>query len=403
MRKRSSQILAGVFIISATALLAQVRPASGMPSFAREHQMKCSECHAGFPRLNDYGIEFKQRGYRLSGKEGKFPWEQNTLPVSVLAFARYIDQHQDDPVTKARTLTQNRFELQEVSLIAAGTAAPKIGYDIEAVAPVAEDSAFTVEVGWAQFSDLLPASALNLRAGKMLDEYLHLSQLRRLTFQPYLAPISFNVTGVELNGQRGGLRYAAGLVNDERQPSAAGNTPGVNLNNQAQGLYAWGSYFFADQILGLRYINTKANSDNPSPVIDGRTRQQLDANLLLRVGPTEWILGYFHNWDIGGIDKQDRRNYLVEGIVETIPDRLFLNARFELQDTGFVPGGNNPAKVNGTLVAVNASYYVVPNIRVIAEFNRVSGEGLGVFTFLDPNTSANGNKEQFILGLHMGF
>jgi hypothetical protein len=409
VRIRASILIVGALIAVAAAFLLPARQASAVPSFAREHGLKCSECHVAFPRLNEFGMEFKQRGYRLPGKEGKFVWEQNTLPLSVVALAKYINQHEDDPVTKARTLTQSRFELQEVAFFAAGTAAPKIGYLVDAVAPVSEGGPFAVEQGWVQFSDLVAASTLNLRAGKMQNEYFYLSQLRRLTLQPYLAPITFNVTGVELNGQRWGFRYAGGVVNDERQPGSTGpggapvNPPAVNVEKKVQGFYGWATYTLAEQILGVRYINTKANSDNPSPVIDGRTRQQLDANLLLRYGPAELLLGYFHNWDIGGVNGQDRRNYLVEGIGEILQDKLFVDARFEFQDTGSRPGGNNPARQNGKLVAVNVSYYVVPNVRVMAEFSKQRGEGLSVFAFLDPNSSAAMDREQYIVGLQMGF
>jgi hypothetical protein len=138
-------------------------------------------------------------------------------------------------------------------------------------------------------------------------------------------------------------------------------------------------------------------------VIDGRTRQQLDVNLNLRYGPGELILGYFHNWDIGGVAHQDRRNYLVEGILEAVPETLYLDARFELQDTGFVPGGNNPSTPHGTLVAVNASWLVYQNFRVIAEYNRQRGEGLGVLDLRELTTVADRNQQRYLLGVQIGF
>ncbi len=390
--------------VTAIAFLAPVRPASAIPSFSREHQLACTACHTGFPRLNDFGMEFKQRGFRIPGADGKFIWEQNTFPISGVALARLRISHQDNAVTGARTRTRSRFELEEVELMIAGSAAPKIGYFVEFEQEVADGEAFTADQVWVQFSDLLPASQLNLRGGIFLNEFYHLSQKRRFTFQKYISPITFNVTGVELNGAWRRLRYAGGVVNDERTSGSGNNTAAVNLENRLQGFYGWVTYTFTDHILGIRYINTKANSDNPSPVIDGRTRQQLDVNLNLRYGPVELILGYFHNWDLGGVDQQQRRSYLVEGIVEAMPEKLFLDGRFELQDTAFVAGGaNNPDTANGTQVSVNASYYVVPNVRIVGEFDKVSGEGLSVFAFAGPNASATTSEERYMLGLHMGF
>lgn len=405
MCARGLALILVALVVYVAAELVPARHAEAVPSFAREHGLKCNDCHAGFPRLNDFGMEFKQRGFRLPGKEGKAIWDQTTLPVSMLGVAQYINEREANPVTKSRTSLKSSFELVEIALVGAGTAAPKIGYFIEAVAPVAEDKPFAVEQGWAQYSDLLPAASLNVKAGKMLNEFFYLSQLRRLALQAYASPVTFNVTGVELNGQWAGFRYAAGMVNDERQSSKADptNTSASNLNRNAQGFYGWTTYSFAEQVIGIRYINTKSNSDNPSPVIDGRTRQQLDANLLLRYGPAELILGYFHNWDIGGIAGQDRRNYLIEGIGEIMQDRLFLDVRFELQDTGTRVGGNNPTKANGTLVVTNLSYYVVPNVRLFGEFSKQSGEGMSVVGFVDPNGTALGNQERYLVGVQMGF
>lgn len=401
MRKFLVTMLAPATISIILSILSPPNPAFAVPSFSRLHGLPCNECHSAFPRLNPFGMDYKQRGYRLPGEEGSFIWDQTTLPISALAVGRLRISHQDDPVTEARLRSRSRFELEEVELIVAGTAAPKVGYFVEFEQEVADGEEFTTDQAWVQFSDLLPGSLLNLRGGMMLNEYYFLSQKRRLTFQRYLSPITFNVTGVELNGAWRRLRYAGGIVNDEREPGT--NTPTVNLENRLQGYYAWMTYTIADQEIGIRYINTKNNSDNPSPVIDGRNRQQLDVTMNLWYGPLELILGYFHNWDIGGVNGQQRRNYLAEAILEVIPEKLFLDGRFELQDTAFVSGGpNNPATANGTQISVNATYYLVPNIRLIAEFDKVSGEGTGIYQFPGPNSSATNSEERYMLGFQIG-
>jgi hypothetical protein len=391
-----------MLVVLAAVMLSSAQRASAIPVFSREHGLKCSDCHTAFPLLNEFGMEFKQRGFRLPGENGKYPWELKSLPVSVIGTMQYLNAHDDNPVTKARLSTTSKAEIGEVELMAAGTAAPKIGFLAEFAQDVAEGGAFGNEQIWMQFSDLLPASVLNLRAGRMLNEHYYLSQKRRLTFQQYLAPVTFNVTGAELNGFWSGVRYAAGVVNDEREEGV--NTPTVNLDKKFQGFYSWGTYTLWDHIIGLRYINTKANSDQPSPIIDGRTRQQLDATLNLRFGRGQVLLGYYYNWDIAGVYKQDRRNYLVEGILEVIPEKLFLDARYEMQDTGMVSGSpNNPVKANGTLVTAHGSYYVTENVRVVAEFTKVSGEGLDVQRIGEPNGVAASSQERYLMGIHFAF
>lgn len=391
-----------MLVVLVAVVLSSAQRASAIPTFSREHGLKCSDCHAAFPLLNEFGMEFKQRGFRLPGENGKYPWELKSLPVSVIGTMQYLNAHQDDPVTKARLSTTSEAQIGEVELMAAGTAAPKIGFLAEFAQDVAAGGSFGNEQMWMQFSDVLPASVLNLRAGRMLNEQYYLSQKRRLTFQRYLAPVTFNVTGAEFNGFWSGFRYAAGVVNDEREEGV--NTPAVNLDKKFQGVYSWGTYNLWDHIIGVRYINTKANSDQPSPIIDGRTRQQLDATLNLRFGRGQILLGYYYNWDIGGAYKQDRRNYLVEGILEVIPEKLFLDARYEMQDTGSVAGSpNNPATANGTLVTGHISYYVVENVRVAAEFTKVRGEGLNVLGIGEPNGVASSSQERYLIGIHFAF
>ena len=391
-----------MLVVLAAVVLSSAQRAAAIPSFSREHGLKCSDCHAGFPLLNEFGMEFKQRGFRLPGEDGKYPWELKSLPVSVIGIMQYLNEHKNNPVTKARLSTTSKAEIDEVEIMAAGTAAPKVGFLAEFAQEVAAGGSFGNEQIWMQFSDLLPANTLNLRAGRMLNEQYYLSQKRRLTFQRYLAPVTFNVTGVELNGFWSGVRYAAGAVNDEREEGV--NTPAVNLNKKLQGFYAWGTYTLWDHIVGVRYINTKANSDHPSPIIDGRTRQQLDATLNLRFGRGQVLLGYYYNWDIGGIARQDRRSYLVEGILEVLPEKLFLDARYEMQDTGVVIGSpNNPAKANGTLVTIHGSYYVTQNVRAVAEFTKVSGEGLDVLGIGEPNGVASSSQQRYIAGIHFAF
>lgn len=391
-----------MLVVLAAVVLSSAQKAAAIPVFSREHGLKCSNCHTAFPLLNEFGMEFKQRGFQLPGENGKYLWELKSLPVSVIGIMQYLNAHENDPVTKARLSTTSKAEIGEVELMTAGTAAPKIGFLAEFAQDVAAGGSFGNEQIWMQFSDVMPASVLNLRAGRMLNEQYYLSQKRRLTFQQYLAPVTFNVTGAEVNGFWSGVRYAAGVVNDEREEGV--NTPAVNLDKKLQGFYTWGTYTVQDHIVGLRYINTKANSDQPSPIIDGRTRQQLDATLNLRFSRGQVLLGYYYNWDIGGMAKQDRRNYLVEGILEVLPEKLFLDARYEMQDTGSVTGSpNNPATANGKLVTGHISYYVVENVRVVAEFTKVRGEGLNVLAIGEPNGVASSSQERYLLGIHFAF
>lgn len=40
-------------------------PASAMPDFARKYSLSCIACHAAFPRLNQFGEQFRKNNMRL--------------------------------------------------------------------------------------------------------------------------------------------------------------------------------------------------------------------------------------------------------------------------------------------------------------------------------------------------
>ncbi len=106
-----------MLVVLVAVVLASARRASAIPTFSREHGLKCSDCHAAFPLLNEFGMEFKQRGFRLPGENGKYPWELKSLPVSVIGTMQYLNVHQDDPVTKARLSTTSEAQIGEVELM----------------------------------------------------------------------------------------------------------------------------------------------------------------------------------------------------------------------------------------------------------------------------------------------
>ena len=163
MRKFLITMVALATLSVSLAILVPPDPASAIPSFSRLHGLPCNECHSAFPRLNPFGMDYKQSGFRLPGEDGQFIWDQKTLPISGVVVGRLRVSHRDNPVTGARLRSRSRFELEEVEIMIAGTVAPKVGYFVEFEQEIADGEAFTVDQAWVQFSDLLPASLLNLR------------------------------------------------------------------------------------------------------------------------------------------------------------------------------------------------------------------------------------------------
>src|SRR2546423_14641932 len=87
MRKIYMLLLVLGFAVAVSTVLLIPRSGDALPLFARKYEMQCSQCHLAFPRLNAFGMQFRQNGYRLAGEKGKSPWESKELPLSLIGNA----------------------------------------------------------------------------------------------------------------------------------------------------------------------------------------------------------------------------------------------------------------------------------------------------------------------------
>src|SRR5688500_9934478 len=58
-------------------------PARPTPFFARQYGLKCGSCHAGVPRLNEFGLMFKSNNFRMPDAERVVLAWQKTVPLAV--------------------------------------------------------------------------------------------------------------------------------------------------------------------------------------------------------------------------------------------------------------------------------------------------------------------------------
>ncbi len=109
-----------------------------VPSFARENGIECSTCHTQWPQLNDYGREFKESGFNLSGETAEIAEGvdlDKNFPGSAALNMRFIDKR----FSRDRTyedLTQGDKQLQlraghELEAFLAGRASEKIAFFAE--------------------------------------------------------------------------------------------------------------------------------------------------------------------------------------------------------------------------------------------------------------------------------
>ncbi len=51
------------------------QPAHAIPAFASKYSLPCSACHEAWPKLNDFGIAFRDRGYQLGNEKDSPIWQ----------------------------------------------------------------------------------------------------------------------------------------------------------------------------------------------------------------------------------------------------------------------------------------------------------------------------------------
>src|SRR5215510_2217408 len=60
------------FVVSSLLLFALTEPVSALPIFARRYETSCLTCHIMPPKLNAFGIAFRNNGFRIPLNEEKF-------------------------------------------------------------------------------------------------------------------------------------------------------------------------------------------------------------------------------------------------------------------------------------------------------------------------------------------
>jgi len=366
-------------LVGCALLALWATPARAMPSFARATHQPCTTCHVQFPKPNEFGKAFKQRGYRLPDQEGTYVWDQTDVPMSGMVALTY---ERADQGTAGTTGTADRRALD---FAAAGTLGPTVSFHLDygfETETYTDSGADTVDVSTAVpgatfliFNDLLPDSRLNLKAGVMDNDFMYLSSPRRTTFADYLSPVTLDHTGIEANGMAGDLRYAVGFGDDEMV--------GVSgVSNNLRGGYGWATYSVAGQTVGARLYAAQAGS---SPAADG-THTQWEVNADPHGGPPNLMLGYYTQDNVDGVTDDKRTNFLAEVVVPAAR-QVLVTGRYEMQDTK-VGGVSTPG--TDTLEVANVSYYILPNISISAEFSALDEE------------ESNAKENKVTLGFNVG-
>lgn len=119
-RSRLPIVLPAVATVVAVLYLGAAGPAEAIPYFARQYDVGCQTCHSVVPKLNETGLSFRARGYRLPATLQR---ESNpTIPVAVWLGARYENRTSAD--------ADSAF-VDKVEVISGGQIVDRLSYFVE--------------------------------------------------------------------------------------------------------------------------------------------------------------------------------------------------------------------------------------------------------------------------------
>jgi hypothetical protein len=340
--------------------------AEAIPAFARQVKQKCTYCHVAFPKLNEFGITFKNNGYRLQGTKGTDVWDIPAWPVAALAEieVEWDDFDKDERGEDALTILQ-----PEVEIFWGTTLGPHISTFGEIIIERGEGA----DLGpvFIQYNDLVGEAQLNLRAGAYDVDFSFLSPARSILFSSYAAEeLGFfgTAVGLEANGQilpeDEGLtvRYALGYTLDNDAYSGS-------QSDLSESAYGTVELTFMEQTLGAHYQHHAGDAADIDRWSVAAEFHALDAIL---------TLAYF---DVtmdgtGGGDDPEGSDILVE-FLYPVSD-FVVGARYEnLSDDGFTGAGDFEQWT------LHGSWYARPNVQLGAELR-----------FLDFSESSSGANDE---------
>src|SRR6267142_3371640 len=201
-----------------TLVLGDTRPAvaipapslrvRAIPAFARKYGMPCSACHEAWPKLNNFGQNFKDNGYQMMNERDAPIFQQAAYwPV---AFRITPNWHREsvnrtditipaNTLTTESQLTTHGFDLSGMDILTAGTLAKNISF---LLVPSADNlGAFHFESANVRFDNLLRSSWLNVKVGKFeLDNIISEKRILTLSNNGGLYQIYHFVPVGDING-----------------------------------------------------------------------------------------------------------------------------------------------------------------------------------------------------------
>ena len=400
--------------------LARPEPANAIPALARKYGLPCSACHEAWPKLNNFGIAFRDNGYQL-GNDRDSPIYQNNayFPITFRMTPNWhlentnraaVDVIPGDPASGSveKSITSHGFDLSGLDILTLGTLHKNISFAL--VPSAEEDGSFHFESVWVRVDNMFGSRWANLKFGKHeLDVPEALSEKRSLTlsgasggynlyhFDPIGGTNEFglgdNQLGVELSGHSRSsyTRYAIDVLS-----SNSGNVDFADNNGapaaNTYDVYAHFSHGIMIPKLGLQRFGvlaydgrraTYALTSGGEP-IEGTGRGTAS---FYRLGA--YATFYFKNLDFTGMWYRGQDN------------RFLATATPKILGVAGLPVGANDAVWNG---GINEVHYVVnPQFIIFGRYEliRMSQQAFPIGTLTTAgvlSTPTLGDTDAFAIG-----
>ncbi len=268
-RKKHGTIRTAVFVVAATIvfLATFTQPARAIPAFARRYETACTTCHIIPPKLNPFGVAFKNNGYRIPGDDEKFVkqpdvslgapgwkrvWPKGVWPGAIwdrVPLSASLEMVTD--VTPKEPVKVDFAFPEEMELLTGGTLGDSFSFFGNLAFEFANGE---TEVGLERAHlniQPFPTHLFNLKLGRielgatpfsrftyrLTDQDFIVSDFRAVSngFRFRSRQQGFELWGAQNGPRAGGFQYSAGLVN------GSGSS---NDDNSHKDVYGSASYKF---------------------------------------------------------------------------------------------------------------------------------------------------------------
>jgi hypothetical protein len=387
-------------------LIGWTATSQAMPVFARQYEMSCAVCHDAYPRLNDFGIKFRDSNYRLPNWKEKIGIDTGDdmlmlpkMPQLAIRAQAFAQQHQareiNDTYTGYTNNDSSKADFQSPYLIKLLSSAPlseHITYYFYGIfAEKGQNGTTAIEDAWFRHDD-----AFGTGVGAMLGQFqvsdLMFPRETRMPFQDFMAYRFAGITyerGIILDRDFGPLSFSVGAVNGNGiNASASLNSPGYKRpdrmfdSNNSKDVFGRIGADIESVNIGLFGLQGKQNSiDNiTTPVGTIAGTRQVDKRITgldlsgKVAGNVYWYAqGLWTHWS-GFLDTDPTRDYSwfagFAGVDYIYSPRWSYSLLYnygnagDLNDSGTIYEG-----INMQTLTFTTSYYFARNVKGIVELN----------------------------------